>query len=146
MKTAPVREGRGTHKALASGAEAGPRRRHDVALVQDFRKYVPRWLAGKAHPHVGRVVAAIHAEAQLQERLRLDECTVSSRSCVLSFIFGFRWQIRPLISPATQKHTGCFADTALTLGAALLLGLELPRGNKSEALLYSATMLNCSTN
>lgn len=66
----PVREGGGAHEALASGAKAAAGRRHDVALVQDLGKHIPGGLAGKADPHVGRVVATINTEAQVQERLQ----------------------------------------------------------------------------
>ena len=56
---APVSEGAGTHKTLSRGAKAAARGGYDVTPLQDLSKDVPGGLAREAHPHIGRILAAI---------------------------------------------------------------------------------------
>jgi len=65
----PAVEGADPDEPLAAGAEPAARHGDDMRLVEDLREHVPGAAPREAHPHVGRVGAAVHLLAERRERV-----------------------------------------------------------------------------
>lgn len=59
-----VAEGADSDESLAAGSEPAAGGGHQVGLLKNLSKHVPRAPAREVHPHIWRVLPAVHVEAQ----------------------------------------------------------------------------------